>query len=115
MSQAQALRSYHDSDGSRHEVLVCRTREGDWQVLDTSSRGTRVVETLSAITDGQPQAEAIARDYAATAAQLIPAKRHSRVERIPTKRGANGHSDNHPPHAPCPQRAGGTSLPHPAR
>ena len=114
MNHSQALRSYRHADGSRHEVLVHRTPEGDWQVLDTSPAGTSVVETLSGITDGRPQAEALARDYAATAPHR-PAKGRERGERIPEKRGAHGHSDRRTrPEAPK-QQARGASLPDPAR
>ena len=111
MSHSEALRSYRHADGSTHEVLVHRTPEGDWQVLDTSPAGSSVVETLSGITDGRPQAEALARDYAATA----PAKRREHGERIPDKRGAHGHSDRHTRPDGLKQKVRGASLPDPAR
>lgn len=115
MNHPQALRSYRHADGSRHEVLVHRTPEGDWQVLDTSPAGTSVVETLSGVTDGRAQAQALARDYAATAQRFVPAKGQDRHERIPDKRGAHGHSDRPTrPEAPK-QKARGVSLPDPAR
>ena len=39
---------YRDGDERRHEVLVRRTAEGDWQVLDTCGEHKRVVgEALS--------------------------------------------------------------------
>ena len=114
MNQPQALRSYQHADGSRHEVLVHRTPEGNWQVLDTSPAGTSVVETLSGITDGRAQAEALARDYAATASHFVPAKGRQHAERIPEKGGAHGHSDRRPPRRAHQQQAHGTSRPDPA-
>ena len=115
MNVPQALRSYRHADGSRHEVLVHRTPDGDWQVLDTSMEGTRVVETLSGITDGRAEAEALARDYAATASRIEPAKGHEHAEGIPEKRGANGHSDRPTRTEAHKQRARAASLPDPAR
>ena len=62
-----AVGSYHDADGIRHEVLVRETR-GGWQVLDqdTAAGRARVIDTLEIPDDGRPQAEAIARDYLTT-------------------------------------------------
>ena len=62
-----AVGSYHDADGIRHEVLVRQTR-GGWQVLDldTAAKRARVIDTLDGREDGRPQAEAIARDYLTT-------------------------------------------------
>lgn len=115
MNHPHAVRSYRHPDGSRHEVVVHRTPEGDWQVHDTSPAGTSVVETLSGLTDGRPQAEALARDYAATAPQMIPAKRQTQSKRIPDKRGAHGHSDRPTRPEALKQRARAALLPDPAR
>jgi hypothetical protein len=114
VNHSQALRSYRHADGSTHEVVVHRTPDGDWQVLDTSPAGTSVVETLSGITDGRAQAEALARDYAATAPRSIAAKGRNRAERIPEKRGAHGHSDHHTRPKARKQKARAASLPDPA-
>ncbi len=59
--------SYHDADGTRHDVLVRQTQDG-WQVLDrdTAARRARVIDTLDGPEDGRLQAEAIARDYLMT-------------------------------------------------
>ena len=114
MNRQQALRSYRHADGSRHEVLVHRTPEGDWQVLDTSPAGTSVVETLSGITDGRPQAEALARDYAATARasfrrrdESAPSAYLRSEEQMATATAARA-----PKHAS--NKARGASLPDPA-
>jgi len=115
VNHSQALRSYRHGDGSRHEVLVHRTPDGDWQVLDTSMEGTSVVETLSGITDGRAQAEALARDYAATGSHFVPAKGRQHGERIPDKRGADGHSDRPTRPEAHEPKARGASLPDPAR
>jgi hypothetical protein len=54
---------YRDADGTAHEVLVGRTADGRWQVVDASDAGERVVDTLDGYDDDRPQAEAVARDY----------------------------------------------------
>ena len=61
--------SYRDADGARHRLVVRQTAEGDWQVLDidVASETAHVVDALPGDQDGRPQAEAIARDYLATA------------------------------------------------
>src|SRR5205823_7508227 len=61
---------YRDGDERRHEVLVRRTAEGDWQVLDTCGEHTTVVETLDGSEDGPEQAQAVARDYLQTVAAV---------------------------------------------
>lgn len=55
---------YRDAAGASHEIVVHETAEGAWEILDTTSRASRVVDTLSGCDDGRPQAEAVARDYA---------------------------------------------------
>jgi len=58
-----ANRLYRDARGVRHEVVVRRT-PGAWQVLDIDeTEKPTVIEHLTAADDGEPQAEAIARDY----------------------------------------------------
>ena len=57
--------SYRARDGTRHRVLVRRTPEGRWQVLDRREGHTIEVETLTGHNDRRAQAEALARDYAA--------------------------------------------------
>jgi hypothetical protein len=56
---------YRARDGTDHLVLVKRTPEGRWQVIDHGDGDTRVVEILTGQDDGLAQAEALARDYAA--------------------------------------------------
>jgi glucose dehydrogenase len=57
--------SYRARDGTRHRVLVRRTPEGRWQVLDRRDGQTIAVETLTGHDARRAQAEALARDYAA--------------------------------------------------
>jgi hypothetical protein len=55
---------YRAADGSKHEVVVARTPEGRWRVLDVVPTATRIVETLTGYDDRRAQAEALAREYA---------------------------------------------------
>lgn len=55
---------YHDAKGVEHEVVARKARDGAWQVLDVSARKSTLVESLTAVDEGQPEAEAIAREYA---------------------------------------------------
>jgi glucose dehydrogenase len=60
-----ATARYRARDGTEHKVLVQRTPEGRWRVLDRRGDQTVVVETLTGHDDRLTQAEALARDYAA--------------------------------------------------
>ena len=51
---------YRDPTGTRHQVLVRRSPEGAWQVLDIV-----VIETLTGVGEGREAAEAVAREYVA--------------------------------------------------
>jgi hypothetical protein len=51
---------YRDATGARHQVLVRRSPEGAWQVLDLT-----VIETLTGVGEGREAAEAVAREYVA--------------------------------------------------
>jgi hypothetical protein len=55
---------YRTADGREHNVVVQRTPEGRWRVLDVADTQTAVVETLTGHDDRRAQAEALARDYA---------------------------------------------------
>jgi hypothetical protein len=55
---------YRARDGTRHRVIVRRTAEGRWRVIDVTGSETLVVETLTGHDDGLAQAQALARDYA---------------------------------------------------
>ena len=55
---------YHDAKGVEHEVVARKARDGVWQVLDVSARKSTLVESLTGVDEGQPEAEAIAREYA---------------------------------------------------
>ena len=63
MTGQVTIDGYRDADGAAHEVLVGRTADGRWQVVDASDAGERVVDTLDGYDDDRPQAEAVARDY----------------------------------------------------
>lgn len=64
MSNRTAAR-YRDPDGVWHTLEV-RHVDGGWQVLDVDGERKRVIDTLTGIGDGRPQADAIARDYLTT-------------------------------------------------
>jgi hypothetical protein len=51
---------YRDAAGTRHQLLVRRSPEGAWEVLDVV-----VIETLTGVGEGRDAAEAVARDYVA--------------------------------------------------
>jgi hypothetical protein len=59
---------YRDRAGAEHEVRIERAPSGYWRVLDAGPDGGRLVEELTGNDDHRPQAEALARDYAAQAA-----------------------------------------------
>jgi hypothetical protein len=64
MANTTAAR-YRDADGVWHALEV-RNTVGGWQVVDLDGRRERVIETLTGVGDGRPQADAIARDYLTT-------------------------------------------------
>jgi hypothetical protein len=56
---------YRDADGLWHTLEV-RNTAGGWQVVDLDDAQERVIETLTGLGDGRPQADAVARDYLTT-------------------------------------------------
>jgi hypothetical protein len=64
MANTTAAR-YRDADGVWHTLEV-RNTAGGWQVVDLDDAQERVIETLTGIGDGRPQADAIALDYLTT-------------------------------------------------
>ena len=56
---------YRDADGVWHTLQV-RNTAGGWQVVDLAGEQERVIETLTGVGDGRPQAHAIASDYLTT-------------------------------------------------
>jgi hypothetical protein len=54
---------YQDARGVQHEVIVRKAPDGAWQVVDVSVRETKLIENLTGISDGRPEAEAIALEY----------------------------------------------------
>ena len=80
---------YQDARGVHHDVVVRKTPGGGWQVVDISVAKTTVVETLTAVDDGRPEAEAIAREYArenaaVTTGQQPAAARNAKSGRRPS-------------------------------
>ena len=111
-----AVGSYHDADGIRHEVLVRETR-GGWQVLDldTAAKRARVIDTLDDREDGRPQAEAIARDYLTTEERTAYRTGRKPGDAISEQGGRDAHSHRRPPTGPRTQPARRVALPDPAR
>ena len=111
-----AVGSYHDAAGTRHDVLVRETR-GGWQVLDqdTAAGRARVIDTLESPDDGRPQAEAIARDYLTTIEPTSRQAGREPGEAIPEERVRDADSHRRPRPGPHPQPARRVALPGPAR
>ena len=63
-SQPVPAARYRDPGGTVHDIIVRRTEQGAWEILDTSPARTHLVDSLSGFDDGRPEAEAVARDYA---------------------------------------------------
>jgi hypothetical protein len=105
-----AVGSYRDADGTRHELVVRESADGDWRVLDldVEAETAHVVETLAGEEDGRPQAEAIARDYLTTvqAASAGPRPR----DPISEQGGADAPSHRRTRPGPRATRARGTAL-----
>jgi hypothetical protein len=106
--------TYRDATGVRHEIVVRKTPTGEWEVLDTSARETLVIESLEGSVDGEPQAEAVARDYVTTGRFTPPTGRKG-GQAIPEEGGADAHSDRRPRSAARQSRTRGATLPHPTR
>jgi hypothetical protein len=64
---AHSVTQYHDAAGVLHAIRLEEAPGGRWRMLDVGPHGAALVEELSGPNDGQPQAEALARDYAAQA------------------------------------------------
>ena len=105
--------TYRDATGVEHEILVRKTPAGEWEVLDTCPRETLVIESLDGSVDGEPQAQAVARDYLTTG-RFTPLAGRKVGEAIPEGGGADAHSDRRPRSAARQSRARGAALPHPA-
>ena len=56
---------YRARDGTEHQVLVERSAEGRWRVLDAVGDNAILVDTLAGQDDRLDQAAALARDEAA--------------------------------------------------
>jgi hypothetical protein len=64
-TQSAPAARYQDAAGTVHDILVRRTPQGAWEILDTTPTHTRLVETLTGFDEGRAEAEAVARDNAA--------------------------------------------------
>ena len=114
MMRPPVVGSYRDADGARHELVVGKTADGDWQVLDTSATDeVRVIDTLDGDQDGRPQAEAIAHDYLSTVARARPGLEPR--DPIPEQGGSDARSHRRPHPAPRARRARAAALPRTAR
>ena len=109
--------AYMDADGSSHRLVVRRTADGGWRVLDVdvTSDTAHVVDVLAGEQDGRPQAEAIARDYLTTAGRLGPGAGPVAGEPIPEQGGSDARRHRRPRPAPRQPRAREAALPRPAR
>ncbi len=101
--------AYRDATGVAHEVVVRKTLAGDWEVLDTCVGERRVIETLAELVDGEPQAEAVARDYV-TVGRFMPLAGRNGGEAIPEQGGADAHSDPRPRSAARQPQSRGAAL-----
>ena len=54
---------YQDASGVQHDVIVRKTPDGAWQVVDVSGDETKLIDEVTGVGEGQPEAEAIAREY----------------------------------------------------
>ena len=54
---------YQDARGQHHDIVVRKTPDSAWEVVDISVHNTTVIETLTRRDEGRPEAEAIAREY----------------------------------------------------
>jgi hypothetical protein len=114
MDSGKPLR-YRDADGQGHELLVREAEADDWQVLDRSGAGARVIETLDGREDGPEQALAIARDFLQTRGRSALDAGRAPCQRIPEGRGADDHSDRRPHKRAHEPQAGPAALPVAAR
>jgi hypothetical protein len=83
---------YRDAAGILHEVVVRKTVEGDWEVLDTCAGEGLVIERLDGRVDGEAQADAVAGDYVTTG-RFVPVTGRNGGEAIPEQGGADADSD----------------------
>jgi len=109
--------SYHDADGACHKLVVRRTADGDWHVLDidVTSDTAHIVDALAGDQDGRPQAEAVARDYLNTVDAPEPGAGPAAGEPIPEQGGSDARNLRRPRPAPRQPRAGRVALPPAAR
>jgi hypothetical protein len=112
-----AIGSYHDADGTAHELVVRETAEGGWRVvdLDVDTDTAHVVDRLAGGEDGRPQAEAIARDYLTTVGGTARDAGRMPRDPIPVQGGADARNHSRPRPGPRKREARGTALPRAAR
>ena len=109
--------SYRDAAGTRHEIVVRKTADGDWQVLDLDIEAdtAHVVDTLAGDQDGRPQAEAVARDYLTTVDGCQAGAGSAAGDAIPEQGGPDARSQRRSHPATRARRSRGAALPDPAR
>ena len=109
--------AYLDADGSRHRLVVRRSADGEWRVLDidVTTETAHVVDTLAGEQDGRSQAEAIARDYLTTVGRLALGAGPVAGEPISEQGGSDARSHRRPRPAPRQPRAREVALPRSAR
>jgi hypothetical protein len=112
-----AIGSYHDADGTAHELVVRETAEGGWRVvdLDVDTDTAHVVDRLAGGEDGRPQAEAIARDYLTTVAAKQPEAGRTPGDPISEQGGSDARNHRRPGQGPRKREARGAALPRAAR
>ena len=104
---------YRDADGVWHNLRVRHT-DGGWQVIDLAGEQERVIETLTGVGDGRPQADAIARDYLMTTGRSRQPTARAQGEAISEQGGRDDRSRRpRPPRRTQPGRD--IALPGPAR
>lgn len=105
---------YRDADGVWHTLRVRHTA-GGWQVIDLAGEQERVIETLTGVGDGRPQAEAIARDYLMTVGRSRQPAERAPGDATSEQGGRDAHSHRRPRAQLRRQPARGVALPDPAR
>lgn len=113
--RTRAVAGYRHANGLRHDVLIRQTSLGDWQVLDSCEERTLVVDELDGAVDGRPQAEALAHEYAASAAQVHAAAGNEAAEPIPETGGTDAERNRHPCEGARNSQARRVAVPRAAR
>ena len=87
---------YRDADGVRHRLVVRRTDDLGWEVVDVDPTSARLVERLTDGVDGRAEAEAIARDYLTTAVHRDGGSGRGPRDAVPERGGARASNHRRP-------------------